>query len=865
MLVPLLVMALSAAIMFLAWESPARSDPDWTAPEIVDPGESVENIVPQIALDASGHPHVVWRGHDGGTRRVYYSTNPGDGWTTPANLSPGPNNNDLPQIALDASGHPHVVWSGNVGTSLIWYSTNPGSGWTYHANLSTSSQMNTNPQIALDASGHPHVVWRGWDGASFRIWYSTDPGGGWTAPVNLSPGTTANTNPQIALDASGHPHVVWEGSVGTNVLVFYSTNPGDGWTAPRNVSPVTPGTNSNHSPQIALDASGHPHVVWEGYEGTTHRIWYRTNPGGGWTDLVNISPGSTDNLDPQIVLDASDRPHVVWAGNDGTSFRTWYSTNPGGGWTAPVDLSPGSTDNFNPQIALDGDSSPHVVWSGEDDAAVSRIWYSTHTGGGWTAQVHLSLASGDCFDPQIVLDGEGNPKAVWSGYDGSTTFRIWYAEEMAYAFYFAEGYTGEGFREYLCLGQPVDAPLEVAVTCLFNDGTDPLVRNYTVPGLSRLTVDVNGVVGSGREVSIVCQAPSPFIAERPMYFDYRGVWTGGHDAVGAPSPSDVWYFAEGYTGEGFEEWVCVLNPGDEDAVLTLRFQTQEEGERTVAGLAVPARSRRSFLVNDLLGGGSYQTSLALESTRPVVAERPMYFSYLGTGRWGWTGGHCVMGVPELATAYSFAEGTTRAGFEEWLTLQNPGDAAITVSASYVLGEGAPVERTYEIAPRRRFTVPVFDPDQGVGPGKDVSVTLSSASPFLAERPMYFAYPGTGNWGWTGGHCVIGAPAAAQEWFFAEGYTGAGFEEWLCIQNPGDEEAQVAITYYPEEGGPIVRDPLPVPARTRHTVLVNRHAGPGLAISAEVVSDRPVIVERPMYFSYGPEGWTGGHDVVGFAP
>jgi len=28
------------------------------------------------------------------------------------------------------------------------------------------------------------------------------------------------------------------------------------------------------------------------------------------------------------------------------------------------------------------------------------------------------------------------------------------------------------------------------------------------------------------------EAASPIVAERPMYFNYKGSWTGGHDVVG---------------------------------------------------------------------------------------------------------------------------------------------------------------------------------------------------------------------------------------------------------------------------------------------------------------------------------------------
>jgi len=223
-----------------------------------------------------------------------------------------------------------------------------------------------------------------------------------------------------------------------------------------------------------------------------------------------------------------------------------------------------------------------------------------------------------------------------------------------------------------------------------------------------------------------------------------------------------------------------------------------------------------------------------------------------------------MGAPMLSSSYYFAEGTTRAGFEEWLTLQNPGPSDISVHAVYYLGAGAPVEKDYPVPAGRRSTILVNSPSVGIGTEKDVSVLLTCPSPFLAERPMYFDYRGLGNWGWTGGHCVIGAASPAGEWFFAEGYTGSGFEEWLCIQNPGAAAATVTITYYPEGGGTPKTTTHPVGANSRYTVPVNADAGANLAISAKVSSTVPVIVERPMYFNFQGK-WSGGHDVVGFVP
>ena len=432
------------------------------------------------------------------------------------------------------------------------------------------------------------------------------------------------------------------------------------------------------------------------------------------------------------------------------------------------------------------------------------------------------------------------------------------------SFYFAEGYTGAGFDEYLSVGNPNAGAATVNVTYMFADGTTKAV-SYKIPAQSRYTVNVNSEVGPGREVSLLVQSTSAnLVAERPMYFDYTNngsvSWTGGHDVVGATAPGLNWYFAEGFTGHGFDEYVCVLNPGDAAAALVFRFQTQESGAQVKTGYSVPAHSRSTFKVNDILGS-NYQSSLKLESDRPVVAERSMYFDYSGVGRRDWTGGSCVMGAPAPAKRYYFAEGTTRnvpgyGEFEEWLTLQNTNASPITIDATYQLGEdqGENVTRSYVVEAGTRQTV--YVPSE-VGENKDVSVLLTCSSDFLAERPLYFNYGGA----WTGGDCVIGSTSTGTRWFFAEGYTGQNFQEWLTLQNPGTQDSSVEITYFTLEAGAKGPYKVNVPAGTRYTVNVNEQAGAGLQLSAQIVSDKPVVAERPMYFNYNG-AWTGGHDVLG---
>ncbi len=426
------------------------------------------------------------------------------------------------------------------------------------------------------------------------------------------------------------------------------------------------------------------------------------------------------------------------------------------------------------------------------------------------------------------------------------------------SFYFAEGTTRTNFQEYLCLGNSGNHAASAQVTYMFTDGTTK-DASYSVHANSRSTVNVNSEVGADKDVSInILSSTLNMVAERPMYFNYNGQWTGGSDALGAVAPNRKWYFAEGNTLSGFDQYVTVLNPGGAAANLNFNYMVEGQGETDVAG-QVGAHSRATFNTRDQIGHGK-NVSLYLESTQYVVAERPMYFNYLGLAQNNWTGGHDAVGTNSPNTNWYFAEGTTRnaagGAFEEWLCLQNPGASPITVNATYNLakGQGNPIDKSYKVPAQQRLTVSV---NEEIGSNKDCSVHLNSTSHFIAERPMYFNYNG-----WTGGHDVLGANATATTWYFAEGTTRDNFHEWLCLQNPGNSDAHTTISYF-TASGKVINKQWTVKANTRLTVSANSDVGTNQDISAKVSSDKPIVAERPMYFDYN--GWTGGHDVVGFVP
>ena len=447
--------------------------------------------------------------------------------------------------------------------------------------------------------------------------------------------------------------------------------------------------------------------------------------------------------------------------------------------------------------------------------------------------------------------------------------------------YFAEGYTGDGFDEYLTIQNPSSVPAAVAITYYLANGTTA-VKSLTAPANARTTVAVHDPidgVGPGQAVSAKVQSTNgvAIVVERPMYFVYKGAITGGHNVLGATSPQPAWYFAEGYTGEGFEEYLTIMNPNPEPAAVTITYFLADGGypgygSTQIVYVIVPATARYTVAVHETAEGvGPGQAvSAKVETDHPggIVVERPIYFTYNGSSP-GITGGHNVMGANAPRQTWLFAEGYTGEGFDEYLTILNPNDTAVPIAITYYLADGGTIEKSLTVSAYARGTVTVHDDAQGVGRGQAVAARVSTTDPdgIVVERPIYFTYNGSLT-GITGGHNVLGAAEARATWYFAEGYTGEGFEEYLTILNPNATPAPVTITYYLASGGTVVKS-LTVAATTRATVAVHdatSGVGRGQAVSARVTTTHPdgIVAERPMYFRY-QGSIDGGHNVMGFAP
>ncbi len=153
-----------------------------------------------------------------------------------------------------------------------------------------------------------------------------------------------------------------------------------------------------------------------------------------------------------------------------------------------------------------------------------------------------------------------------------------------------------------------------------------------IPGLTRDELGrltASGLAIGKRPVLFVFSAPTPDVPEpdvpEPTPAEPPEAWEPEPPSQSPPTtgPSaDTWYLAEGCTAGGFETWVLVQNPGDEEVDVTLTFMT-DKGEVPGPTATLAPRSRRTFNAGEYVSG--YDVSTRVTSSGGVICERSMYW------------------------------------------------------------------------------------------------------------------------------------------------------------------------------------------------------------------------------------------------
>jgi endoglucanase len=536
--------------------------------------------------------------------------------------------------------------------------------------------------------------------------------------------------------------------------------------------------------------------------------------------------------------------------------------------------------------------------SGEYDCGISFMstllnYFDSHNIG-WTAWAWV-LEGQACTYPQLIMDYNGTPSQNMGfliyqrlrTYAGAATQP---SPPVSKTWYFAEGRVGQGFNEYLTLGNP-DPTNNCSVQLTYvRQGASSVTKNITVAHASRVTESVNGDLGISSSSSSTAYVSSivsvtggcnGIVAERPLYFNYKGI-NSGNDIVGSTTLGNTFYFGDVPTGSGYSSYLTILNPQSSAANITATYYAGGKAVGTQT-LTVGANTRGTITPT---AGLPTHVAAVVKSNQNVLVERPDYYANINAGSAGTiSGGNTVIGVQNLSSDWLFAEGFTgnsnQPKWQEYLVIANvdPANTTASVTVKLELTNGTTKQSTIALGAMSLY---IFNVNQAA-PQSSVSADVSSTgAKIVVEREQFFQYTHTvtGTGGFTvaskGGNDVMGMPGPASKtiYTFAEGYTAPNFNEWLTLQNPTGSNELIYLTLVNGLGQVYAPAGILVGANSRSTVditqmvLQNMYSGTnsnGYSISLTVqtyTTGAVFVAERPEYWNHS--GTQGGSDVIGFA-
>src|SRR6266571_181726 len=567
--------------------------------------------------------------------------------------------------------------------------------------------------IGVDSAG---TVW--FDDSESSRFGSYVPGTNTFSIYILGGSVTANTHPHDGLAVDGNNNI-WISEEFVNKLAEAIQNGAPNPTPGATNTPVLSSPTAKPSPSPTASPTpppiGSPPV---------NKTWYfaEGRVGGGFKEFLTF-----DNPDP----------------GHSCPVNIQYLYTPDGGSaatkTVPVTVPPASrlTEPVNNDLSIQPNQSP--------GASLSTI--VTVTG---------STCNGIVAERPMYYQWHG----INSGSD------VLGATHLGTTFNFAEVPTGGGYSSFITILNP-GATAALVTATYYANGQSVATQTLTVPGGTRGTI----MPGSAnptlpQHVAAVVTSSQPVMVERPDYFGNINAGnahtvSGGSDVVGVQTLANDWLFSEGYTGGSFQENLVIANldvSANTTANVTIRLE-YKDGTSHSFNVSVPTKSQLIWNVNTQgAGGTSPEVSADVSSANAkILVERQMFFQYSHTVNGIQTiamGGTDVIGQvgPATQVIYSFAEGYTNKGYNEWLTLQNPTGNTETITLTLVNGYGRSyTPPAFTVLAHSRYTVDITAlvvqhmvqaGDDHRGYEVSMAVASSNNAPFVAERPIYWNTAGS---------------------------------------------------------------------------------------------------------------------------
>jgi Family of unknown function (DUF5719) len=418
------------------------------------------------------------------------------------------------------------------------------------------------------------------------------------------------------------------------------------------------------------------------------------------------------------------------------------------------------------------------------------------------------------------------------------------ADALSTTWYCAEGTSTPDGRadETVIVASVADNPVDATISVIPGDGASA--------GLSH-TVRIDARGEARVRVGDLLETPEPFVIVEVAGGQavVAHSVTGNDDVATEPcarSASGDWYFAGGTTLKGAQQFLVLLDPFGDDAIVDVTFLTDDGVQQPddFQGLSVPRRSRVTIPVHEAV---PRQRNVAIHvhaRTGRVVAERSELFDGTASeGEIARRGIALSAGQETPRRTWQFADGTTGDGATAAIGVANFGSRPTTVEVGVLLegGVGAATfaPQTVEVPARGVARV---DVGSTIPAGTRYAVSVASRD---AEGDGERVVAGILEW-WsdssssTGTASTPGSSLLARRWVVA--LPSGDLDGVVTVVNPGTAAATAGLLVF-EPGGTTGPTSAPERAIEAGRIGVFDLAAVGAASDRVVVvtSDQPVAV------------------------
>ena len=355
---------------------------------------------PRIAVSGN-NVYVVWEESvNSGNNKIMFakSTDRGDTFSKPVNLTLGAiTHSETPSIAAFRN-NVYIVWADSFPENFdIFFlkSTNGGNSFTKPMNLSNDPGISYQPRIATDGNNGVYVLWTDNSLGNYNILFTKNIGGTtFSMPLVLTNDVKGVSNfPNIAVSNNNNVYVVWSHKNNTDfdpsntnnqtqtydIFLTKSKDRGNTFSKPINLS-NDPSNSQN--PAVAISRNNNVYVVWtDNSIGTYETFLTKSKDRGNTFSKVTVVSNNVARSTSPSVSTYGSNIYVVWSDNGFGNSEIFYtqSTDNGSTFNMPININNDTGISDLAQITTDpdddGSNNIYLVW--QDNITGNIVIYFT--------------------------------------------------------------------------------------------------------------------------------------------------------------------------------------------------------------------------------------------------------------------------------------------------------------------------------------------------------------------------------------------------------------------------------------------------------------------------------------------------------